>query len=91
MPEDIPPPVDFGWFAMRQYDHLLNVVNKPGGMDLITSLCATVRARVDVCREMRLSPGRTVRQVMAQTRGGFPGIGQADLIPITRGILTAIF
>lgn len=88
---DIPPPVDYGWFTPRQYDHLLNAIDKPHGMPVVTSSCNVVRQRVEVCWELGLSPGRTVRQVLAQTQAGYPGIDYADLLPITRGILTAIF
>jgi hypothetical protein len=88
---DNPPPCDFGWFTPRQYEHLLRVVGQHNGMATITALVATVRARVDECRKCQLTSGRTVRQVMACTRGGHPGIAYANLVPITRGILTAIF
>jgi hypothetical protein len=88
---DIPPPVDFGWFSERQYDHLTNTIDTPHGMPVVTSYCLVVRQRVEICRELGLSPGHTFRQVMAQTRAGYPGIAYADLVPITRGILTAIF
>jgi hypothetical protein len=88
---DIPPPVDFGWFSERQYEHLMNAIDTPHGMPLVTSYCAVVRQRVEICREMRLTPGHTIRVVLRQTRAGYPGIDHADLVPITRGILTAIF
>ena len=88
---DSPPPCDFGWFAPHQYEALLRVVGQPAGMTTIAALVDVVRRRVAACRGCQLTTGRTVRQVMACTRGGFPGIRYADLVPITRGILTAIF
>ena len=88
---DNPPPCDFGWFTPHQYEALLRVVGQPAGMTTIAALVDVVRRRVAACRECQLTTGRTVRQVMACTRGGFPGIRYADLVPITRGILTAIF
>jgi hypothetical protein len=51
----------------------------------------TVRARVDACRDSQSTPGETIRTVMAQTRSRRHGIETPDLVPITRGILNAIF
>ena len=91
MHEDNPPPCDFGYFAPHQYEALLRVVGPSAGMVTIADLVRTVRARVAECQVCQLTPGHTVRVVMRQTRAGFPGIQYHDLVPITRGILTAIF
>jgi hypothetical protein len=84
-------PFDAGWFTPRQWEHMANVVAKPGGFDVLVGYYQTVQARVDQCRDCQCTPGRTIRQVMACTRGGHPGIDQSDLIPITRGMLNVIF
>ena len=54
-----PPLVDFGWLTSHQYAHLLTVVEQLDGMAVITSLCVTIRSRVDECRKCglrRLAP-----------------------------------
>jgi hypothetical protein len=84
-------PFDLCWFTEAQLDHLGNVIVQPNGFALVAELYELVRRRVVLCRELSLTSGHVVRQVMAQTRVGHPGIGQSDLIPITRGLLTAIF
>jgi hypothetical protein len=84
-------PFDPGWFSERQYEHLLQVIASPGGNELLVSLYHAVKARVDKCQDCQLAPGHTIRHVMACTRGGHPGINEADLLPVTRGMLSAIF
>jgi hypothetical protein len=91
MHEDNPPPCDFGWFTPHQYEALLRVVGQHNGMATIADLVRTVRARAAECDRCQLTAGHTIRVVMRQTRAGFPGVQYADLVPITRGILTAIF
>jgi hypothetical protein len=83
MPEDIPPPVDCGWFTPLQHEALLRVVASPDGFVRIAELYDTVRQRVDVCRERSLTSGEIIRNVLAQTRDGFPGIDNADLLSVT--------
>jgi hypothetical protein len=84
-------PFDPRWFSESQYDHLLNVIGAADGMAVIAGYYYTVRARVDACRDSLSTPGETIRTVMAQTRSRYPGIETPDLVPITRGILNAIF
>jgi hypothetical protein len=91
MPEDISPPVDYGWFTPLQHGALLRVIGTPDGSARVAELYELVRRRVELCRELSLTPGQVIKEVMAQTRAGHKGINQADLLPITRGMLTAIF
>jgi hypothetical protein len=91
MPEDIRPPVDYGWLTPLQYEALLRVLATPDGFARIAELCNAVRQRVDVCRGRSLSSGEIIRNVMAQTGDGFAGIEATDLLRVTRGMLSAIF
>jgi hypothetical protein len=84
-------PFDVGWFTEAQYEHMSNVIGQPDGFALVAELYYVVRRRVVLCRELSLTSGQVINQVMAQTRVGHKGIDKADLIPITRGLLTAIF
>jgi hypothetical protein len=91
MPEDIQPPVGYGWFTTHQREALLRVMGTVEGLIRVAELYELVRRRVELCRELSLTSGQVIKQVMAQTRAGHKGINQADLLPITRGMLTAIF
>jgi hypothetical protein len=93
MPEPEPArlPFDPGCMTERQSNALLHIIDGRGGMATIASYYELVRSRVDALRDLSLTQGHVVRGVMAQTRGGFPGIAAAALLPVTRGMLTTIF
>jgi hypothetical protein len=84
-------PFDPEWFTDHQYYRLINVVAKPDGIALLTEIYRAVCSAVDSFRDRQLTPGQTIRRIIARTRGVHPGIEQTDLIPIMRGILTAIY
>jgi hypothetical protein len=95
MPEPEPEPArlpfDLGCMTERQSNALLHILDGRGGMATIASYYELVGSKVDALREISLTQGHIIRQVMAQTRFGYPGIAAADLLPVTRGMLTAIF
>jgi hypothetical protein len=93
MPEPKPARLPFDPCCMteRQSNALLHIIEGRGGMVTIVSYYELVRSRVDALRDISLTQGHIIREVMAQTRDGYPGIAAADLLPVTRGMLTTIF
>jgi hypothetical protein len=81
---------DRRWFSERQYRHLLNALKTADGYARVNSFYQTVRDMVDFYRGQQFASGQIVHCVMSDAADGNPGFEEADLIPITRGLLSVI-